>query len=261
MEFHLFIFTESSIASRRAMKKSKSSEKSIDSDKEEENWEKEEKDEEKKKKETAEDAAEKSGDEKKSTPKKASPKKEKSKEKDKEGKDEKESEKGSDKEDKKSTKSDSEDEDRPRSRYTGRPFIRLTCTHCNQKCVTFKEYSNHLYNTRHINAMRKIALKQKTALSRMRLTQRNAQRELEKNDEGLAPRTNFCPLCKLNYRQLKSKHQMSDAHRLMKKFLMPYCRTCHITFKSPMLYENHMCSLEHIKVNKYSWLEIVCSSA
>lgn len=227
------------------MKKSKSSEKS-DSEKEEENWEKDDKDDEKKKKD-GEEIADKSGDEKKSTPTKKSPKKEKEKSKEKD-KDDKDSEKESDKDEKKSTKSDSEDEDRPRSRYTGRPFIRLTCTHCNQKCVTFKEYSNHLYNSRHIAAMRKIALKQKTALSRMRLAQRNAQRELEKNDDSLASRTNFCPLCKLNYRQIKSKHQLSDAHRQMKKFLMPYCRTCHITFKSPMLYENHMCSLEHIKV-------------
>lgn len=218
------------------MKKSKSSEKD-ESGKEEESWDKDEKDDEKKKS----DDSEKSGEENKksSTPKKSSPKKE-GKEKDKEDKDDE-----SDKEDK---KSESGEEERPRSRYTGRPFIRLTCTHCGMKCVTFKEYTNHLFNTRHIQAMRKIAIKQKTALARMRLTQRNAQRELEKNDESLVSRTNFCPLCKLNYRQLKSKHQLSDAHRQMKKFLMPYCRVCHITFKSPMLYENHMCSLEHIKV-------------
>uniref|UniRef100_A0A0K8VGV5 Zinc finger protein on ecdysone puffs n=1 Tax=Bactrocera latifrons TaxID=174628 RepID=A0A0K8VGV5_BACLA len=33
----------------------------------------------------------------------------------------------------------------------------------------------------------------------------------------------------------------------MKKFLMPYCSTCHLAFKSPMLYETHRCSLEHLK--------------
>jgi len=36
----------------------------------------------------------------------------------------------------------------------------------------------------------------------------------------------------------------------MKKFLMPYCRVCRIGFKSPMLYENHICSLDHLKVSK-----------
>lgn len=208
--------------------KSKSTEKE-DSDKEEENWENDDKEEKEKKEDD-----DKSGEEKKPTPTKKSPKKEKEKNKD-----------DSDKEDKKSV---SEDEDRPRSRFTGRPFIRLTCPHCSMKAVTFKEYAHHLVTSRHISAMRKIAIKQKSALARMRLAQRNAQRELEKNDDSLAARTNFCPLCKLNYRQIKSKHQMSDAHRNMKKFLMPYCRVCHITFKSPMLYENHMCSLEHIKV-------------
>lgn len=222
----------SSIASRRAMKsrneKSKSSEKEDSDKEEEENWDAEDKDEDKKKDD------EKNGEEKKTTPTKKSPKKDK--------------EKGKDDSDKEEKKSASDEEDRPRSRFTGRPFIRLTCTHCGMKCVTFKEYSTHLFNNRHIQAMRKIAIKQKSALARMRLAQRNAQRELEKNDDSLASRTNFCPLCKLNYRQLKSKHQLSEAHRNMKKFLMPYCRICHITFKSPMLYENHMCSLEHIKV-------------
>lgn len=28
---------------------------------------------------------------------------------------------------------------------------------------------------------------------------------------------------------------------------MPYCRVCRIGFKSPMLYENHICSLDHLK--------------
>lgn len=128
------------------------------------------------------------------------------------------------------------------------PFIKLTCTHCHKKCVTFNEYSMHLSSNQHVSAMRRIAIKQKAQLARMRLNQRNAQRDIEKSDENLAPRTNFCPLCKLNYRQLRSKHRMSDAHRNMKKFLMPYCRICRLTFKSPMLYENHMCSLSHIKV-------------
>lgn len=39
--------------------------------------------------------------------------------------------------------------------------------------------------------------------------------------------------------------------KAMKKFLMPYCRVCRIGFKSPMLYENHICSLDHLKVSAY----------
>jgi hypothetical protein len=35
---------------------------------------------------------------------------------------------------------------------------------------------------------------------------------------------------------------------------MPYCRVCHIGFKSPMLYENHICSLDHLKVNKVHYI-------
>ncbi|KAB0791644.1 hypothetical protein PPYR_10698 [Photinus pyralis] len=126
-------------------------------------------------------------------------------------------------------------------------FIKLACPHCNIRCVTFNKYSIHLHSGRHMTAMRYVAMKQKSILARMRLTQRNAQRELEKSTEDLAPRTNFCPLCKLNYKQPKATHQASEAHKSMKKFLMPYCRFCSITFKSPMLYETHICSIEHIK--------------
>jgi len=138
----------------------------------------------------------------------------------------------------------------PRSSLSGRPFIRLSCPHCFVRCITFKEYTLHLYTSKHINMMRKQSLRHKQTLARMRMSQRQKQRLLEETEEvhgNLPPRSNFCPICKLNYRQLKSKHQASDSHRAMKKFLMPYCRVCRIGFKSPMLYENHICSLDHLK--------------
>ncbi|KAJ9592537.1 hypothetical protein L9F63_015810, partial [Diploptera punctata] len=120
----------------------------------------------------------------------------------------------------------------PRSMISGRPFIRLTCPHCYVRCITFKEYTMHLYTSKHINMMRKQSLRHKQTLARMRMNQRQKQRLVEASDEvhgSLAPRTNFCAICKLNYRQLKVKHQGSDSHR------------------SPMLYENHICSLDHLK--------------
>lgn len=98
--------------------------------------------------------------------------------------------------------------------------------------------------------MRRLALRQKAQLSRMRLAQRNAQRDIEeKTDATLDLRPQFCLLCRLNYRQEKVKHQMSEAHRNMKKFLMPFCSVCQISFKSPMMYEAHRCSLDHIMVS------------
>ncbi|KAK5642426.1 hypothetical protein RI129_008593 [Pyrocoelia pectoralis] len=152
---------------------------------------------------------------------------------------------------KKSPKKESTDKDKASEsdgeKTKRKDFIKLSCPHCNVKCVTFNKYGIHLHSSRHMTAMRYVAMKQKSILARMRLTQRNAQRELEKSTEDLAPRTNFCPLCKLNYKQPKATHQASEAHKNMKKFLMPYCRFCSITFKSPMLYETHICSIEHIK--------------
>lgn len=148
----------------------------------------------------------------------------------------------SDKEDKKS-----ESESGDKSPFK-KKHIELLCIHCGRKCLTFAKYKIHLSSGKHIAAMRRVAVRQKAILGQMRLSQRNAQRELEKTTDDLAPRTNFCPLCKLNYKQPKLTHQNSESHKNMKKFLMPYCRVCKVTFKSPMLYENHLCSLEHIKV-------------
>lgn len=87
----------------------------------------------------------------------------------------------------------------------------------------------------------------------MRMDQRHAQRELDeqcKDDEDME--SQFCLLCRLNYRSEKAEHQASDAHKKMKRFLMPYCSICQIGFKGPMVYEMHRCSLEHIKVKKVS---------
>lgn len=112
-----------------------------------------------------------------------------------------------------------------------------------------QEYTNHLYWRKHKVEMRKVALRQKTLIARMRATQRKAQRELEENiaDNEEKP-LQFCMLCRLNYRTSKDEHQASMSHVTMQKFLLPYCKVCHISFKSPMVYETHRCSLDHIKV-------------
>ncbi|XP_023290307.1 TRAF3-interacting protein 1 [Orussus abietinus] len=136
------------------------------------------------------------------------------------------------------------------SRRDGRRFIKLHCPHCDHRSVTFKEYSLHLYSGRHNSTMRSIAARHKATLARMRVLQRQEQRRVEVRDAArgtLPSRTMFCPICKLNYRSLKAIHQLSESHRQMKRFLTPFCRVCRIQFRSPMLFETHVCSLDHIK--------------
>ncbi|XP_033224303.1 protein split ends-like isoform X2 [Belonocnema kinseyi] len=136
------------------------------------------------------------------------------------------------------------------SRRDGRRFIKLICSHCLHRSVTFKEYSLHLYSGKHNAAMRRVAAKHKAMLARMRVVQRQEQRRVEARDAArgtLPSRTVFCPVCKLNYRSHKAVHNLSDSHRQIKRFLTPFCRVCRIQFRSPMLYETHVCSLDHIK--------------
>ncbi|XP_051155147.1 DBIRD complex subunit ZNF326-like isoform X2 [Leptopilina boulardi] len=136
------------------------------------------------------------------------------------------------------------------SRRDGRRFIKLICVHCQHRSVTFKEYSLHLYSGKHNSAMRRVAAKHKAMLARMRIVQRQEQRRVEARDEArgtLPSRTIFCPVCKLNYRSLKAVHNLSDSHRQIKRFLTPFCRVCRIQLRSPMTYETHVCSLDHIR--------------
>lgn len=101
----------------------------------------------------------------------------------------------------------------------------------------------------HKAEIRRVGLRQKAQLARMRLAQRNAQREIEESSKDTNNLDSlFCYICRLNYRSPKAEHQASEAHKNMKQFLMPYCKICRISFKSALLYENHRCSLEHIKV-------------
>ncbi|GBP60791.1 Cip1-interacting zinc finger protein [Eumeta japonica] len=144
--------------------------------------------------------------------------------------------------------SDEREQPLRRSRITGRPFIQLDCVHCKEKCITFAGYSKHLLSNKHRTAMSVVARRHKAQLLRMRMAQRGAQRELEAaHGAELAPRTTYCLICRLNHRTTRHAHNLTDTHRAMKRFLMPYCRVCRMTFRSPMLYEHHICSIEHIK--------------
>lgn len=158
-----------------------------------------------------------------------------------------------DKEDVKSIEANRSGSEELPCKRNGQRFIKLNCPHCVHRSVTFKEYSLHLYSGRHNAAMRRVAARRKAELARMRVVQRQEQKRIEAKDESrgtLPSRTLFCPVCKLNYRSLKAMHQLSESHRQIKRFLAPFCRICRIPFRSPMLYETHICSLDHIKVNK-----------
>ncbi|XP_022821568.1 zinc finger protein on ecdysone puffs-like isoform X2 [Spodoptera litura] len=129
-----------------------------------------------------------------------------------------------------------------------RPYVHLSCVHCKEKCATFAAYAKHLVSSKHRAAMSGVARRHKAQLLRMRVAQRGAQRELEAAAGAqLAARTTFCPVCRLNHRTTRHAHNLTDTHRAMKRFLMPFCQICRLTFRSPMIYEHHICSLEHLK--------------
>lgn len=125
--------------------------------------------------------------------------------------------------------------------------LSLICTKRTNLKQIPQNYGRHLTGIVHRRTMRNLALKLKTQVQKMRSAQRNAQRDLESKDEDNNEKSQFCMLCRLNYRQPKEVHQASDSHMNMDRFLRPLCSICHGRFKSPMLYETHRGSLHHLK--------------
>ncbi|KAK6629110.1 hypothetical protein RUM43_002927 [Polyplax serrata] len=135
-----------------------------------------------------------------------------------------------------------------RGDFFRRSFMKLQCPQCSMKCVTFKQYSLHLYHPTHAKAMKQKSQQLKQSLAAMRIAQRARQKKMDEEDlTSMSTKFTFCFICKLSYSQDKSVHQTSDAHKKLKNFLQPYCTVCRISFKSPMSYERHLCSLDHMK--------------
>ncbi|XP_063357564.1 uncharacterized protein LOC134647231 [Cydia amplana] len=139
--------------------------------------------------------------------------------------------------------------DLPGAEPRKRPYVHLLCVHCKDKSATFGGYAKHLMSSKHRAAMSAVARRHKMQLLRMRVAQREAQRSLEATaGADLAAHTTFCLVCRLNHRTTRLAHNQSDTHRAMKRFLMPFCRVCRLSFRSPMIYEHHICSLDHLKI-------------
>ncbi|XP_065216107.1 zinc finger protein on ecdysone puffs-like [Planococcus citri] len=124
--------------------------------------------------------------------------------------------------------------------------IALKCLHCKIECSTFKRYAMHLNSYRHKTSMDSVLYDSKQKLRKMRAEQRNQQRVIDEKNDDFA-KTSYCRLCKLNYKQTKQEHFTSDHHINLNEFLNPRCSVCHLSFETPILYEHHKCTLNHIK--------------
>lgn len=126
--------------------------------------------------------------------------------------------------------------------------IEYVCIHCNKRSTSAQEYRSHLSGRTHLLAMRTVGLRVRATLNRLRKIQREKQLEIEvmiKDVEDIP--SNYCQVCKLNYRQSKEEHRESEDHKKIKSFLKPYCKICRMQLISPMKYEVHRCHTDHIR--------------
>ncbi|XP_064086692.1 sarcoplasmic reticulum histidine-rich calcium-binding protein-like isoform X2 [Macrobrachium nipponense] len=149
-----------------------------------------------------------------------------------------------------------------RARVSGRLFVELRCPHCpSQKSITFKEYKFHLGSEGHKNQLNRLARKHSVVLRKIRVQQRQEQRDIEekwkeeKAEEFKNAVSKFCTTCKLAYKCLGSNvsdglslHNRSKFHRMQRHYLHPRCSMCRITFPSRMVYEYHIASISHLRV-------------
>ncbi|KAI5640542.1 hypothetical protein NE865_07087 [Phthorimaea operculella] len=110
-----------------------------------------------------------------------------------------------------------------------RNYVHLACVHCKEKCATFAEADEAEAvppPPRNYVHLACVHCKEKCA------TFAGYTKHLMSNKHRLA---------------MGHAHNLTETHRAMKRFLMPFCRVCRVSFRSPMLYEHHICSLEHLK--------------
>lgn len=136
-------------------------------------------------------------------------------------------------------------------------YVKLRCPHCKMDIKTFAEFQKHLSSPEHTTSMQQLKQRLQVTLARMRKKQRNQQHELEKvlDEEGknvdeetgkkLAPI--YCKVCKLVFHQKRIEHNASEMHRLINDFLNPRCSVCDTDYFSPMAYERHIATLQHIR--------------
>jgi hypothetical protein len=73
--------------------------------------------------------------------------------------------------------------------------------------------------------MRNVGLRVRATLNRLRKVQRDKQLEIEamiKDVEDIPSK--YCQTCKLNFRQSKEEHRISEDHKKIRNFLKPYCK-------------------------------------
>jgi len=128
------------------------------------------------------------------------------------------------------------------------------CPHCHARCATFADYRKHQLGREHMAAMRKVLMKIRAELGKIRLSQREAQKELEGQEavrdpeafEALA--SQYCTLCRLSYKEVEGVvHNETEWHRKQRTYQNPSCKTCNMTFPARIAYEKHTGTFTHIQ--------------
>eukprot|EP00095_Tigriopus_kingsejongensis_P011281 maker-scaffold14_size734282-snap-gene-1.25 protein:Tk11281 transcript:maker-scaffold14_size734282-snap-gene-1.25-mRNA-1 annotation:"hypothetical protein AaeL_AAEL005277" len=134
------------------------------------------------------------------------------------------------------------------------PIANLMCKLCKTTHETNKQYLDHVVGADHNEEVKQLKNRLQILLTSMRKTQRERQK---KNDEivkqseesgGEKKLSVYCQTCKMFLSQKKSEHNKCELHLLIAEFLMPKCSACNDAhFTSPMAFERHAATLEHIQ--------------
>ncbi|XP_043231724.1 glutamic acid-rich protein-like [Amphibalanus amphitrite] len=132
------------------------------------------------------------------------------------------------------------------------------CPHCHARCATFADFRKHQLGREHMAAMRRLLMKVRAELGKMRLAQREEQKkleaaEIEKDPEFENQQTQFCTLCRLQYREIEGViHSETEWHRKQHTYSNPSCKTCNMNFPARIAYEKHLGTFTHIQKTNQS---------
>ncbi|XP_037082677.1 uncharacterized protein LOC119103311 [Pollicipes pollicipes] len=127
------------------------------------------------------------------------------------------------------------------------------CPHCHARCATFADFRKHQLGREHMDAMRRVLMRIRGELGKMRLAQREEQKELEAKEAAKDPEafdklpTQFCTLCRLQFKCTEgTNHNETEWHRKQRAYQNPSCKICNMTFPARIAYEKHSGTFTHI---------------
>ncbi|XP_028028093.1 zinc finger protein on ecdysone puffs isoform X1 [Bombyx mandarina] len=141
---------------------------------------------------------------------------------------------------------ENEKQDVPKTRYDDINSKLLKCHICHKSMWDGRSFENHLSGRAHAIMMQKTV--ESYALTADTMRQEYKIREMKRTRKsGQQPARDFyCAMCDM-YAANGAAHRTTVGHRKLKKYLHPFCNTCHKELPTRIELDEHRLTAEHLR--------------